>query len=275
MTTPQDSAASGPGAELDPRVPRSLDQLPDGIAVPADAVCVFVSGSLVAGWGHAASDVDLYVVTREPVPMTSTAVLDLALTSQPVLAVAVFGPDGMRYDIEYWTLAQAEELLTAIEARDDRGRAFATALSYHDIDWFFRLSIGVALTGDEWLRSAQRRIAMSALPVILASQEFSQADGFTEDALGLAEAGDQESAVLAAHSALGHAVDGYLFARGSFSPGVKWRYRKLAALPSSALSLEEYWQLELMRDLDPHDVKPWIARVVEACQALMLEVDFS
>jgi hypothetical protein len=260
---------------LDSRVPRSLDRIPREIVIPDDAVCVFVSGSLVAGWGHASSDVDLYVVTSTPAPMTPTASFELGLTEQPIPVVAAFGPDGMRYDVEYWTTTQVDELLTAVDRRDDRNHALAMPVTRDDIDCFFRLDIGVAITGEEWLRAAKERLGRSALPVILAGQEFHEADGFVEDALGLVEVGDQESAVLAARAALDHAVDGYLFAHRSFSPGVKWRYRKLAGLPAGALSAEAYWRLATMRELDPADVRPWVERVAELCQSLMMEVDFS
>jgi hypothetical protein len=262
-------------AALDHRVPRSLDQIPEGIVVPDDAVCVFASGSLMAGWGHAASDVDLYVVTAVAASVTPTVTLELGLSPQAVPIVAAFGPDEVRYDVEYWTTAQADQLLSVAEKQPDPDHALNVPLSRGDIDWFFRLSIGVAITGQDWLRAAKRRLAGSALPVILAGREFYQVDAYIEDALGMVEAGDQESAVLAARMALGHVVDGYLFAQGSFSPAAKWRYRKLLALPASVLPPQEYWRLETMRDLDPGDVRPWVERVAEVAQALMLEVDFA
>jgi hypothetical protein len=275
MTARQDDGISGTSAQLDARVPRKLGQIPGEIAIPDDAACVFASGSLVAGWGHATSDVDLYVVTAAPAPVTPTATFKLGLSSRPLPVVAAFGPDGMRYDIEYWTTGQVDELLSAVQDAGDRDHAAVVQPGRADIDWFFRLSIGVAIAGEEWLREAQRKLADSALAVILAGQEFEKADGFVDDALGLSEVGDQESAVLAARAALGHAVDGYLFALGSFCPGVKWRYRKVIALPASALPAEKYWRLETMRDLDPDNVRPWVEQVAETCQELMMEVDFS
>jgi hypothetical protein len=271
MTARQDNGISRTSAQLDARIPRTLGQIPDEIAIPDDAACVFASGSLVAGWGHAASDIDLYVLTATPAPITPTATIKLDLSSRPISVVTTFGPDGVRYDTEYWTTTQADDLLSAVKDAGDGDHV----PGYTDIDWFFRLSIGVPIAGEEWLREAQRRLADSALPVIMARQKFTEADGFIEDALGMTEVGDRESAVLAAQAALGRAVDGYLFACGSFCPGVKWRYRKLIALAASALSAEKYWRLETMRDLDPDDVRPWVEHVVETCQTLMLEVDFS
>jgi hypothetical protein len=261
--------------EPDARMPRTISQIPGDIVIPEDAACVFVSGSLVAGWAHAASDIDLYVVTTAPAAVTRTATVRLGLTSHPLPVVVAFGTEEVRYDVEYWTTGQVDEMLSAVQNAGSQGDALAAQLSYADIDFFFRLSIGVAITGDEWLSEARRRLAHAALPTILAGQHFQVADVFVEDAIGLVEVCDQESAVLAAQAALGHTVDGYLFAHGSFCPGVKWRYRKLIALPTGALSAEEYWRLETMRDLDPNNVRPWVEHVVETCQRLMLEVDFS
>jgi hypothetical protein len=278
MTSPGHDMAHPDGLDgLDPRVPRSLDQIPGDIPIPDDTVCVFASGSLVAGWGHTASDVDLYVVTAAPPEITPTLYMDLGLSKQPLPVVTAFGPDGVPYDVEYWTTAQAGELLDAVRSADGHGpgHPLSIRISYQDVDWFFRLSIGVALTGSDWLSAAKRRLMDSGLPLLLASREFYEADGFIEDALGLVEVGDGHSAVLAAHRALGHVVDGYLYARGSFSPGVKWRYRKLAMLPDSPLPLQAYWSLETMQGLDPDDVRPWVEEVTSVCQSLILEVDFS
>ncbi|HEX6521144.1 MAG TPA: hypothetical protein VF070_14230 [Streptosporangiaceae bacterium] len=264
----------------DPRLPTALDKLPPGIDVPASAVCVFVSGSLVAGWGHATSDVDLYVVSAEPARVAAAAELELGLSAQAVPVVTAMGNDGLRYDVEYWTTRQVDELFEAIPAMDTvkadgGGHALGGRIAYTDRDWFFRLSIATALLGHDWLRAAKQRLADSSLPQLLAAYEFYEADGYIDDALGLLAAGDRESAVLAARQALGHAVDGVLFARGSLAPNVKWRYRKLASLPGPPLAPAVYWRLETARDLDISDPRPWVEEIVQVCQSLMLEVDFS
>jgi hypothetical protein len=245
------------------------------IEIPEDTVCVFVSGSLVAGWGHTTSDVDLYVVTTTPAVITPTTTTGLSLSAQPLPVVIQYAPGGMRYDIEYWTMAQVDELFGAVRGPGDGDDQAVGRPGYDDIDCFYRISIGVALTGGAWLRAAKERLSKSVLPAILARLEFDEADNFVDDAVGLLQAGDQHSALLAARMALGHAVDGYLYGRGSLSPAAKWRYRKLAALPDPALAPDIFWRLETMRDLDPDDVRPWVEEVLRTCQFLMMEVDFS
>jgi hypothetical protein len=257
----------------DARVPRSLRDLPEAIVLPGNAVCVFVSGSLVAGWGHAASDVDLYIVTDLPVTVEPTALLDLKLSPAAIPIVTAY-ESGQRYDVEYWTTGQVGTMLDAVTPAGDLTSRHPR-LSPGDVDCFYRISVGVALTGAPWLRRAQERLAASALPRFLAADEFGAVDSYVEDAVGLIEVGDRESAVLAARRAFGHAVDGYLAARGSLSPKEKWRYRKLTELPDGPLGPDEYWSLETMRDLDPEDPRPWIMRVIEVCNSLIMEVDFS
>lgn len=275
---PGANADAGTPFALDPRVPVALDQIPPAIQVPGDAVCVFVSGSLVAGWGHFASDVDLYVVTGAPAPITPAAELELGLSSRPVPVLTATGRQGLRYDVEYWTTRQVDDLFEAVGAGPANaagtGHVLGSHIAYADHDWFFRLSIGMPLLGDDWLQAAKERLAGAALPRILAAREFHEADGYIEDALGLLAAGDHESAVLAARLAFGHAVDGVLFARRSLAPNVKWRYRKLAELTDPPLAPSEYWRLETARDLDLADPQPWVEQIVERCQSLMLEVDF-
>ena len=263
--------AAGPATGTDARIPRSLTDLPEAIVVPRNAVCVFVSGSLVAGWGHAASDVDLYVVTDLPVSIEATALLDLNLSPDLIPIVTMYGRGSQRYDIEYWTTQQVQTMLDAVA----RGVDSPPRLSPADVDCFYRIDVGMAISGAAWLRGAQDQLAGSALPLLLANREFGAADSYVEDAVGLLEVGDRESAVLAARQALGHAVDGYLAARGSFSPKEKWRYRKVKELPKSPLSPDEYWALETMRDLDPADPHAWVMRVLGVCHSLVTEVDFT
>src|SRR5205807_1773478 len=100
----QAEARRGPGPpQRDPRIPATLAGLPPQIGIPASAVCVFVSGSLVAGWGHGTSDVDLYVVSTEPAQVAAAAELELGLSGQAVPVVSATGPGGLRYDVEHWT----------------------------------------------------------------------------------------------------------------------------------------------------------------------------
>ncbi len=253
-------------------VPTGLADLPAAVRVPPDALCVYVSGSIVAGWGHANSDVDLYVVTREPAEVAATARLELPLLGT-TLPVAVARTDRV-WDAEYWTEAQVNTLIDAVSTGDETSYQAGARLGYAEVDCFYRLSIGVPLVGKEWLADVQHRIATSALGRVLASREFAEVDGLVDDALGMLETGDRHSAVLAAGMALGHAVDGYLFARGSLAPNRKWRYRKLAALPDSRLSADEFWRLVSMRELDDENPRPWVEQVAEVCQLLIMEVDF-
>jgi hypothetical protein len=275
MKSPQEKIPANSSTGLDPRVPSTLDEIPAKIEIPEDTVSVFVSGSLVAGWGHMTSDVDLYVITTAPADIIPTTTTNLCLSARPLPVVIEYGPGGMRYDVEYWTVAQVDDLLAAVRDPGNKDYRAMARPGYEDIDCFYRLSIGMALTGDEWLSAAKEHLAESVLPEFLAYLEFDEADNFIEDASGLLRAGDQQSALLAARMALGHAVDGYLFRRGSLSPAAKWRYRKLAELPDGALSLDVFWRLETMRDLDPNDVHPWVTEVLRTCQSLMMEVDFS
>lgn len=266
---------SGAKIRVDRRVPCSLDEIPIKLEIPEDTVCVFASGSLVSGWGHSASDVDLYIVSGSPAAITSTTTTNRGFNGQQFPLVIAYSSDAVRYDIEYWTVGQVGALLEVVSGPGDRDLERADRFGYSEIDCFFRLSIGVALTGDAWLHAIKERINKSNLSVVLARVEFDEADSLAEDAAGMLSAGDQHSALLAAKMAFGHAVDGYLFGRGSFSPAAKWRYRKLSELPDTALSPDIFWDLETMKDLDPNDVRPWIEQVLRTCQCLTMEVDLS
>jgi hypothetical protein len=254
-------------------VPTSTAEIPPDVPVPPDAVCVFLSGSLVAGWAHANSDVDLYVVAGAAVA-AGTYRLPLRLVEGTITQLTTYGPDGRRWDVEYWTAGLVDDLLAAVAVQTESLVA-GDRLGYADIDCFYRMSIGRPLLGTDWLSRTQHRIAASALGRILATREFFETDGFVDDALGMLVSGDGPSAVLAAQAALGHAVDGYLYARGSLAPSPKWRYRKLAELPDPLLTAAEYWHLTTMADLDRRDPAGWVESVARTCEKLVMEVDFA
>jgi hypothetical protein len=176
---------AGADAVHDPRIPVSLDQLPDGVRMPYGAHCVFVSGSLVAGWGHASSDVDIYVVTEQAADLSSMADLDIGVTDARVPIAVTYDPNGVRYDVEYWTTAHVDALLDAVAWHDPDRPSGGPALTTAAVDCYHRISIGRALSGRAWLAGVKQRLAGSALRQLLAAHHFGEADGSLDDALGL------------------------------------------------------------------------------------------
>jgi hypothetical protein len=251
-----------------PKLP-TLDDLALVAPLPDDAVAIYFSGSIAAGWAHTASDVDVYVVTPEVADIPG-AMLSPVECEPPTVGVLNVYSAGVRCDLEYWSEHQVDQVLAKFQAADARAQL---TLTRDDIDFAYRLRICIPAVGGDWLAERHERLDASPIRSLLARRSFGIADGLLEDALGMLDAGDFHSAVLAVHAGFGHAVDGVLAAHGEFSPQAKWRARKLQRTAPAILPFEAYWRVETLRDLTADAPEAWVLSVVERCRDLMLETD--
>lgn len=253
----------------------SLDSLAAEGAVPRDLTAVFVTGAVVAGWGHARSDLDVYVVTPRVDPVETTDSLFRGVDGSPIPWLVRYVPDGYRLDVEYWREEQVDHVIARVCERPlDGSHAIGLNLTEDDLDFLHDLSIGRALAGEDWVLERQDTLRRARLHLLVASRRFSQADSSIEDALGLLESGDEVSAVLAASLAFSYVVDGLVAAEHELSPNPKWRARKMLQAQPRALTWDEYWSVETKQGLDPARPERWVRELLGRCQELMGAVDF-
>jgi hypothetical protein len=237
--------------------------------LPGDTVAVFASGSMVRGWGNPTSDVDVHVVSETLRTSSIGEAAHVALEPSTLPHELTFA-SGRRWDIEYWTTAQADQLLAKVSwaAYDSPDSPWAT-LTRAEHGMLERLPYAVAAAGGRWLAATQQRLRDSAHRVVLAGISLRESDGFIEDAAGQLQAGDVQSAVIAARLAFGHAVDAFQASEGQFgSLWPKWRARRMALVASPALSFGQYWALETMASFDQQNPRAWVEEVLGVCQSL-------
>ena len=250
----------------------SLEPLREAGIVGDDTRAVFLSGSLVEGWGHPNSDLDLYVFGERARPSSVTGVRLLPLPTPEVDLVVHYEGD-VRWDVECWRVAQVDELLGKVATADDPRAATSLALSYRETEILYRLSIGEPILGAAWLDAVKERIARSRLARFLAATAFNAADNLIEDTVGTLAAGDDASAVLAAQKAFGLTIDGLLYSKGHLCPNQKWRARKLADVAPAEISWEEYWAIETYAGYSRNGAAEWVEQVLRWCERIMAEVD--
>ena len=238
----------------------TIDLVRRTIDVPEDTTCVYLSGSVLAGWGHRFSDLDVFVVGR------SRAEVDALFTIDHDVSLQLRRVDGVRWDIEYWREDELDALIARFEG--DPGSYDAA-----DVDTLYRLDLGHALHGDAWLAERRSRLRASRFARTLSRRAVNKADNLLEDALGMLDSGDVESAVLAARLAFGKVTDALLNQHGDWCPSEKWRARRLVATQPPALDFEDWWRVETMLDFDPGDPAAWVRDTVARCRDLILEVD--
>jgi len=238
----------------------TLAQVREAIAVPDDTLCVYLSGSVLAGWGHRFSDLDVFVVGR------SRAEVDALFTIAHDVSLELRQVGALRWDIEYWREDEVDALVAQFEgepgAYDDK-----------DADMLYRLDRGRALLGEAWLAQRQQRLRASCFGRTLARRAVNKADNLLEDALGMLDSGDVESAMLAARLAFGKVTDALLHQQGDWCPSEKWRSRRLATAQPAALSHDVWWGVETMQDFDEGDPAAWVLETVRLCRDLILEVE--
>lgn len=240
--------------------------------LPASYQAVYVAGSLVRGWGNALSDLDVYVVTDtvwdRPVVESASVPLD-----PPTLPIDVIRVDGVRWDVEYWSDRQVDQMLAKLGKDNvDAGGAGPNELSRYEMDFLERLGHARAVEGEGWLDARRAQLADSAFRQVMVSGALHYCDIYAEDAIGQLEAGDLDSAVLSARLAFGCAVDALLAGHGELGQSPKWRARRFRAADPAELSFEEYWATETMRDLDPAAPGGWVESTIGTCRRISAEV---
>lgn len=238
----------------------------------AGATSVYASGSVVQGWGHANSDLDLYVVTSEPVREFG----DLesferrVSTTDPVIHIVLGEFEAFRADIEMWSESQVDEIIGrfAGASRDQE----APNPDKTEQELLHRLTAGQPLTGGDWWASRSKAIHDGCYGLWLAESQKLTAECFLEDAGGLLVSGDHESAAFTAREAFAYAVEALLATYGDYSVARKWLYRRLLAAQPTQISVEEAWRRLTFHGA--HDeLTVWAEETARLAQRLLLTVE--
>lgn len=242
--------------------------------LPDASRAVLLVGSAARGWDNPTSDYDISVVhVGEPWRGSGP---DLQVPLEPaILPTEVIYVDGRRWELKYWLDGQVDQMLGKVSWAEFEKAGIATGLLMDQEEVFLeRLVTCAPLLGEDWLRSRCEQLAESAFRAFVVTRSLDKADSSVEDALGQLAAGDVESAVLSARKAFEHAVDALLESLGEYGGYYipKWRARRFRAATPEALSFDDYWAVETMRDFDPADPRQWVERVVSTCKNLSLEV---
>lgn len=237
--------------------------------LPSDTIAVFLTGSIVRGWGNATSDLDVHVVVKGQPASTAGEASYVALEPNYLQSERTF-VDGRRWDIEYWSLDQVDQLLHKVSWAAYEGLdPLWSTLTVPELSLLERLPYALAADDGSWLAATQQRLSDSAHAVILSGISLRESDGFVEDAAGCLAAGDIHSAVLAAQLAFGHAVDALQAVHGQFgSKWPKWRARRMRLVNSPVLSFDQYWSTATMASFDEENPRAWVEETLATCQRI-------
>jgi predicted nucleotidyltransferase len=241
--------------------------------VPSAALCVFVAGSLVRGWGNEKSDVDLYIIAEELWTGRTSSLASVGLEPSIVPAYALY-VDERKLDVAYWLNDQIDQLLAKVSwGNFDNSQNSADLLTDHEIEFLARLSHSRAVVGESWLERRRHEAENSAVRAFAVARNLNFTEVLIEDAVGQLQAGDAYSAVLSARAAFGHAVDALLSSYGEIGTSVKWRARRMMEVHQEILSFDDYWSLETMQTYNPLHSETWIRAIIRICKKISHQVN--
>jgi hypothetical protein len=196
---------------------------------PGDVV--FLSGSLLAGFGTFHSDIDAFIVTSRQLPRPPTLGNVFMLPLQDT-----------QIDLEWWTPVTVESLFGRVEEasrhtgrRDPRP---AMLFTRGELEFLYRLGIGRPLNGEAQFAALVSRLRPELVARLLFDRARVVAAAVHSDIAGFLQEGDDVSAFLSARQLVDVVAEAFLASRGEINPGPKWRYRALLATGARPESLK-------------------------------------
>ncbi|SEP48345.1 hypothetical protein [Amycolatopsis saalfeldensis] len=227
----------------------TINELRSRLPQSATEPIAFVGGSLIDGLGNSTSDIDVIVLSGDPLNES-----DLACTvhdewvSAGDFDVLVSSLGGRRTDVEIRQVAQIEGIATKL--RTDSGRLVDFYLETDILQLLHSMRIGVPIAGAERFTQLRNGFPWENLSWHLLSRAEAEAAAAVEDAVGALDAGDHGTALLASRTAWQAAVDALLVAAGETNPKSKWRVRKIERSGIPGL-MDDYLQWETDPDSSP------------------------
>ena len=198
------------------------------VSRPVDIV--YISGSLIEGFGNPSSDIDVFLVTA----------------AEPEYR----GPFGsvlgdFYLDLEIYSRDQLLELSVRLNALNTAEFRHVWLTPLAELDLYYRTLIGEACHNRdrfEALRGTFRRDVIERLLGAWCGLRYVASLQHAREEL---DAGRSVNAALAGQAAAAFALDAYLAARGEAFPSLKWRFEKLARLQGAGSELyHRAWQIK-------------------------------
>lgn len=224
-------------------------------ALPAENSVSYFSGSIVAGYGNAWSDIDVYVVgDRRPI--------GAHLTAERETTISIHYEFDRRIDFEFWDRLAVNRLARRL-SEIQIGNALADDyFSRNEEAFIHRLRIGVTTKEQQApLDELREQFTFELFRRYLVQKCLRNVDHLVEDVCGMVESGDFKVSILTARTMVGVAIDTYCHFLGNTDPSSKWRlhHLRLASSPDVEALEVKYFDLEIpgmsLRDASPADAK--------------------
>jgi len=185
------------------------------ITAPEDVV--FVSGSLVEGFGNENSDLDLFLVRYEG-----------EVTPDPRQVLATVGFEGAYVDYEVYNQANMAAVARRINETDETDFRAVWETSLDRLDLYYRTAVAEPAHNPDGLQELRRQFDRDVAARLLQAWAGLRSVVRLQEARESLDAGYAPQALVSAQAAAAHAADSYLASQGEAYPNLKWRYEKIA-----------------------------------------------
>jgi hypothetical protein len=223
------------------------------ITAPEDVV--FVSGSLVEGFGNENSDLDLFLVRHEG-----------EVTPDPRLVLSTVGFEGAYVDYEVYNQANMAIIARRINETDVTDFRAVWETSLDRLDLYYRTAIAEPAHNPDGLRTLQRRFDRDVAARLLQAWAGLRSVVRLQEARESLDGGYAPQALVAAQAAAAYAADSYLASQGEAYPNLKWRYEKIARRFGRESDL--YQRLWALKSPGNRGVTDYLADVAAFCDEM-------
>ena len=226
------------------------------ITTPEDVV--FVSGSIVEGFGNENSDLDLFLVR-----------VGGEVTPDPRLVLATVGLGETYIDYEVYNEANMAAVAGQVNETDVTDFRAVWSLPLSRIDLYYRTAIAECAYNPDGLVRLQRSFSRDTLAECLAAWTGLNGAHALKQAQSLLAIGDGRHAYVAAQNACGYAVDSCMAREGEAYPNLKWRFEKVRRRFGIESELyERAWSLKALGD---RGIPAYIEAVEAFCRDLGMD----
>lgn len=208
-----------------------LEQAPDAV--------VYLSGSLVEGFGNSLSDIDVFIITETVISAEIT-------TIKKDYTINIEFYNGRRVDFELYKPAFIHTLSKKLSEIKIGEEFVAERLSLHEELFIHRLKIGKPLHQQEEFYRYSELFNFQKFQDYLVQQAVHMTDGAIEDITGCVDDNDLNTAMLRCVQLVGLAADIFCYSNGCTNTLPKWRDKKLRLLkdaPQFDHVYDNFWNL--------------------------------
>lgn len=211
-----------------------------------NAVCAFVSGSLIEGLGNSRSDLDVFIISSHTAVESPAEAVSLEVGEA---RVDVTFSGGLRADTEVWDPESVRSAAAELRGIEPGNRIAMMGVPLSRLELAHSVRVGLPVREESKFREVQSGFDYTKLACVQGNRLVSLYQNSAEDAAGAVTDGDSGTALLTSRTSLGCAVDAYLAACGDTNPKPKWRTRKLHRLGEKDM-LAEYLACEVQESVD-------------------------